>query len=61
MLRRRLRDHTGRPLSLSEQEARALLAKYGTDDGGLLPYEVFCRALFAGASKLLAERGFRRG
>ena len=40
MLRRRLRDHTGQPLSLSEQEARALLAKYGTDDGGLLPYEV---------------------
>jgi hypothetical protein len=27
----------------------------------MITRQVFCRALFAGASKLLAERGFRRG
>jgi|EP01047_Picozoa_sp_COSAG01_P072883 hypothetical protein len=38
-----------------------LRSRYGVDDRGMLPYETFARALFAGAAKQLAARGFRLG
>ena len=59
-LRLLLRTCLGLPM-LTKQEANGLLAKYGVDDDGLLPYEVFCHGLFAGAARQLAQRGFRRG
>ena len=45
----------------TEQEVQAVFAKYGKDDEGLLPYEVFARSLLSGVSAQLANRGFRRG
>ena len=32
----------------TEQEVQAVFAKYGKDDEGLLPYEVFARSLLSG-------------
>ena len=34
----------------TEQEVQAVFAKYGKDDEGLLPYEVFARSLLSGVS-----------
>ena len=40
----------------TRQEVAAILAKYGHDDDGMMPYEVFARSLFAGSAVQLANR-----
>ena len=51
LLARRLR------FALSPEEVHALFRRYGHDSRGLMPYELFCRRLFAGQAKMNAIEG----
>lgn len=55
LLQRRLR------FILTDEETKALFKKYGHDSRHCMPYDMFCRRLFAGKFKMMAMDGFRKG
>lgn len=55
LLQRRLR------FIFTDEETKALFKKYGHDARGHMPYEMFCRRLFAGKFKMMAMDGFQMG
>ena len=55
ILQRRLR------FILTAEETKALFKMYGHDSRGFMPYDMFCRRLFAGKFKMMAMGGFQKG
>lgn len=55
LLQRRLR------FILTDEETKALFKMYGHDTRGHMPYDMFCRRLFAGKFKMMAMDGFQKG
>ena len=45
---------------LEKEEVKILFRQYGHDNHGNMPYELFCRRLFAGASKVLSMQGVQK-
>eukprot|EP01052_Picozoa_sp_SAG31_P047429 SAG31_NODE_9490_length_1268_cov_1.894782_2_plen_176_part_00 len=45
---------------LTEEEVKIVFKAYGHDNRGNMPYELFCRRLFAGKAKVLSMQGPRR-
>ena len=45
---------------LSEEAARALFQKFGHDNKGRMPIDVFVQRLFAGRSHVLSLHGLRQ-
>jgi hypothetical protein len=48
-------------VSLDPEEALGFFQRYGHDEQGRLPYEVFVRRLFGGDAKAVAKKGHRTG
>ena len=55
LLERRLR------FTLTDVETKALFKSYGHDSQGNMPYDMFCRRLFAGKFKMMAMDGYQKG